>query len=126
MWVYKTRVFARKERIADRVLCEAVARAERGFIDADLGGWVIKQRVAREGQDRSGGFRTIIAFKAAERCVFLLGFAKNEMDNVSDRELVDLKRAAKIYMALSATDLRLAVAEQKLLEMDCNDAKIQE
>lgn len=129
MRVFKTRVFARfarKERIADRSLCDAVARVERGLIDADLGGWVIKQRVARRGQGRSGGFRTIIAFKTGERSVFLFGFAKNEMGNVSDRELADLKHAAKIYMALGESELRLAVAEEKLLEVDCDDAKVQE
>jgi hypothetical protein len=125
--VFKTRVFARfvrKERIGDGALCEAIARAERGLIDADLGGSVIKQRVARLGQGRSGGFRTIIAFRAAERSVFLFGFAKNEMDNVSDQELRDLKEAAKIYMSLSAGDLDRAVAAGKLLEVDCDDAKI--
>jgi hypothetical protein len=41
--------FAKKEGIADPDLCEAVARAEKGQIDADLGGGVIKQRVARTG-----------------------------------------------------------------------------
>jgi len=52
--------FARKEKIADAVLREAVARAERGQIDAELGGEVIKQRIARPGQGRSKGYRTII------------------------------------------------------------------
>jgi len=40
--------------IDDR-LCEAVERAESGLIDANLGGGLIKQRVARLGQGRSGG-----------------------------------------------------------------------
>jgi hypothetical protein len=127
--VFKTLVFsrfARKERIADEALCDAVSRAERGLIDADLGGFVIKQRVARKGQGRSSGFRTIIAFRVAERSVFLFGFAKNEMDNVSDRELAQLRQAARIYMALSESDLSLAVAEHKLLEVDCDGAQVQE
>jgi hypothetical protein len=49
------RRFAMKERIGDAVLREAVGRAERGQIDADLGGGVIKQRVARPGQGKSRG-----------------------------------------------------------------------
>jgi hypothetical protein len=56
--VYKTRLFAkfaRRERIADPALTEAIERAGRGLIDADLGGGVVKQRVARAGQGRSGG-----------------------------------------------------------------------
>ena len=79
--------FTRREGISDDALRDAVARAERGLIDADLGGGVIKQRVPRPGQGRSGGFRTLIAFKAAERSVFLFGFAKNDQDNIDAREL---------------------------------------
>jgi hypothetical protein len=41
----------------------AIERAEEGLVDADLGGGVIKQRIARRGEGRSGGYRTIIAFK---------------------------------------------------------------
>jgi hypothetical protein len=93
--------FARRERIADEALCEAIERAVRGLIDADLGGGVIKQRVARVGQGRSGGFRTLIAFKAAKRSVFMFGFAKSDQDNINDRELEDLRKAAKVYMELS-------------------------
>jgi hypothetical protein len=62
MRVFKTKPFARfasREWLADQELCEAVRRAERGLIDADLGGGVIKQRLAREGQGKSGGFRII-------------------------------------------------------------------
>ena len=50
--------FARREQIADSRLREAIERAERGTIDADLGGGLIKQRVARKGEGRSGGYRT--------------------------------------------------------------------
>jgi len=65
--IFKTKSFvrfARRERISDASLCEAIRRAERGLIDADLGGGVIKQRVARAGQGRSGGFRVLIAYRA--------------------------------------------------------------
>jgi len=59
--------FARKQRISNAALCEAVARAEAGLIDADLGGGVIKQRVARPGAGRSGGYRTVIFFRVDAR-----------------------------------------------------------
>ena len=60
MAVYKTKTFARfarDEGIGDRSLMEAVVRADKGLIDADLGGNIIKQRVARQGQGRSGAYR---------------------------------------------------------------------
>ena len=97
MAVFKTRAFmrfARKERIADEALRDAVARAERGLVDADLGGGVIKQRIARPGEGRSGGFRALIAFKAAERSAFVFGFAKNDQDNIGAGELRMLRKAA--------------------------------
>jgi hypothetical protein len=63
--------FARKSRISDELLVEAIRRAERGLIDADLGGGVIKQRVGREGQGRSGGYRTLIAFRVGDRAFLI-------------------------------------------------------
>src|SRR5947209_323811 len=70
--------FARSEGIGDQRLCEAIERAEQGSVDADLRGHLIKQRVARSGGGRSGGYRTLIAYQMARRSVFLYGFAKNE------------------------------------------------
>jgi hypothetical protein len=57
--------FRRRERISEWKLCDAIARAEKGLVDADLGGRVIKQRVARKGHGKSGGFRTLIAIRRA-------------------------------------------------------------
>jgi hypothetical protein len=77
--IFKTRRlarFARKARISDEMLVEAIRRAERGLIDADLGGGVIKQRVGREGQGRSGGYRTLIAFRISERAFLCLPFQR--------------------------------------------------
>lgn len=62
MQIFKNKWFARfagKENIDDRMLSKAIDAAERGIIDADLGGGVIKQRVARERSGKSGGYRTI-------------------------------------------------------------------
>lgn len=129
MRVFKTRAFmrfARRERIADEALCEAIIRAKRGLIDADLGGGVIKQGVARPGQGRSSGFRTLIAFKAAGCSVFIFGFAKSDLDNIGDRELEDLRKAVKVYMGLNEDDIDAAVAEKRLLEVECHDEEVQE
>ena len=78
--------FARKADLGDAVLCEAIREAERGLIAADLRGGVIKQRIARPGQGKSGGFRVLIVFKAGMRAFFVHGFAKNERDNIRDDE----------------------------------------
>ena len=63
--------FARKQNISDKAIAQAIERAEQGLIDADLGGGVIKQRVARPGQGKSGGFRTVILYRTTERAFFV-------------------------------------------------------
>lgn len=111
MRVFKTKSFirfSRRERIADHALCGAVRRAERGLIDADLGGGVIKQRVARPGQGRSGGFRVLAAYRAKSRTVFIFGFAKNERENIGDEELATLRDIGRGF--LTSDDVALANA----------------
>lgn len=85
--------YARQERIEDHSLCEVIERAERGLVDADLGGGIIKQRVARAGQGRSGGFRLLIGYRSGNRAVFLYGFAKNERENITADDLDTLEKS---------------------------------
>jgi hypothetical protein len=119
--VFKTRSFTRfvrKEGLTDDALRDAVSRAERGLIDADLGSGVIKQRVARRGQGRSGGYRTLIAFKAAERSVFLFGFAKSDRDNIDVGELRILRRAAAEMLSWSEKQIAAMLATGAWTEVD--------
>ena len=121
--VYKVKVFARfqrKERISDAALCEAIGRAQRGLIDADLGGGLIKQRVGRPGQGRSGGFRTVLAFQLGQRAVFMFGFAKNERANLEPGEQAELVKACKRWLKLDEDGIKAAIAEEKLWEVHCD------
>lgn len=95
-----------------------MARAERGLVDADLGGGVIKQRVARPGQGRSGGFRVLIAYRARTRSVFLFGFAKSARGNVDDDELATAREIAKGWLEADAKAIAKAVAEGIIQEVD--------
>ena len=114
------RRFQRKERIDDDALCEAIARAEHGLIDADLGAGLIKQRVARKGQGRSGGFRTIIAYRAAERSVFVYGFAKSARVNVSKADERDLADYGAMLLSLDDDGIETIMAGDELKEIDCD------
>ena len=109
--------FARREGIADKNLSEAIERAERGLIDADLGGGLIKQRVARRGQGRSGGYRTVVAYRAQDRAVFLYGFAKNERDNIDPDQLISLREIAAAWLAADAAKIQRAVDDGALQEV---------
>jgi hypothetical protein len=115
--------FARRERISDASLREAVARAARGLVDADLGGGVIKQRVARPGQGRSGGFRVLIAYRAATRSVFLFGFAKNARGNVEDDELVTAQEIARLWLDADHKALARALTEGIIQEVTNGEDK---
>ncbi|MDQ4061887.1 MAG: type II toxin-antitoxin system RelE/ParE family toxin [Pseudomonadota bacterium] len=115
--------FARKERIADAVLCDAADRAERGQVDADLGSGVLKQRVARPGSGKSGGYRTILFFRAGDRAVFVYGFAKSDRDNIDEDEEAAFKRAAKEVLALSEAQLNALVRRGRFVEVDCDGDK---
>ena len=112
--------FARKEKIDDAALCEAIARADRGVVDADLTGGLIKQRIPRKGQGRSGGFRTIVAYRKGDRAYYMYGFAKNVMDNIDDDDLKRLRVVAAALLDLSAAELKTAVESKKLTEVMCD------
>lgn len=83
--------FAKKEGISDQKLIQAVKEIEAGKIDANLGGGVIKQGVARPKDGKSGGYRTVIIYHQADTAFFVFGFAKNEQASISKAEERDLK-----------------------------------
>ncbi|MDD2864724.1 MAG: type II toxin-antitoxin system RelE/ParE family toxin [Methylococcales bacterium] len=116
--------FAKKANICDSDLCQAVSNAEQGLIDADLGGGVIKQRVARQGAGKSSGFRTMILFKIKSRAFFVYGFSKNEQDNISDDDLVSLKKLAKNILSYSDEELNTAIQKKLFIEVTCNEQTI--
>jgi hypothetical protein len=119
--IFKTKMFvryARRERIDDDSLREAIERAERGLVDGNLGGDVIKQRVARKGQGRSGGYRVVIAYRHGNRAVFLYGFAKSERENIDDDELATLRDIAAGWLKANDAKLKGAIADGVVQEVD--------
>jgi hypothetical protein len=122
--IFKTKWFVRYMRrssVDDGMLCEAVKRAERGLIDADLGGEVIKQRVGRKGQGRSGGYRMLIAFRSETRSVFVYAFAKNEQDNIDDDQLQTLRELAAEWLSMSEKQIENALKGGQIDEVDYDE-----
>jgi hypothetical protein len=120
MSVYKTKEFsrfARKAELGNAEMIEAAKAVASGQWDADLGGGVFKQRIAREGGGKSGGFRTIILFKVGGHSFFVYGFAKNERANITAKELKALKKLAATYLALDAEGLKKASAAGAIAEV---------
>ena len=111
----------RKAKLDDRSLLQAVERAERGLIDADLGGELIKQRVARTNEGKSGGLRMLIGYRHGDKAIFLYGFAKNEKDNIKPNELEATKTLAKAWLDLSSRLTAKAIIDKQLFEVPNDD-----
>ncbi|MHB8868985.1 MAG: type II toxin-antitoxin system RelE/ParE family toxin [Thermoleophilia bacterium] len=120
MRVFKTAWFVRFTRtngISATVLRDAVSRADRGLIDANLGSGVIKQRLLRPGDGRSGGFRAILLFRPDERAVFVYGFAKRDRANLRPDETKELKKMAPHVLGLSDYQINVLVRGGQLEEV---------
>jgi len=119
--VFKTKWFVRyatQENIDDDSLIEAIQRVEQGLIDANLGGCLIKVRIARKGQGRSSGYRTLLAYKKNTRTVFLYGFSKKERENIGKDELASLKDIAASWIKASDKNINLSLSKGILKEVN--------
>lgn len=113
--------FAKAENISNAKLCKAVKDAEDGLIDADYGGGVIKQRVARPHEGRSGGYRTIILYCQRDKAYFVYGFSKKDRDNINKLEEREFKELAKITFALTDDELGKLIKTGACTEIKCDD-----
>ncbi|MBV9076516.1 MAG: type II toxin-antitoxin system RelE/ParE family toxin [Methylobacteriaceae bacterium] len=109
--------FARKARLGPDDLVVAARAVEAGRWDVDLGGGVFKQRIARAGHGKSGGFRTLIVFQAGRHSFLVHGFAKNQKANVTAQELRALKRLADVLLGLDDRALDRASTMGEIVEV---------
>ena len=126
MRVFKTKWFshfARKEGISDQKLIAAVREIENGLNDADLGGGLVKKRVARAGQGKRSGYRTIIVYRAGDLAIFLYGFPKSAKANLSPLEMDVYRKLAQIFLDFSDTDMEKASKEGEVEEISYGSEK---
>ncbi len=112
--------FANKESIDIDSLCLAVQRADAGQVDADLGGGVIKQRIARSNEGKSGGYRSIILYRTETLAFFVYGYAKNERDNITADELKAFKKLAKTVLSFDTEQLEASITAGVFIEVACD------
>jgi hypothetical protein len=112
----------RKSGARDADLCGAVAEMKDGLVDADLGGGVLKKRVALPGKGRRGSARAIVATNRDDRWFFVFGFKKIDRANISDAELGALQKIAFDLMKQSGANLD-ALKRQGGLEEICNESE---
>ena len=119
------RIFAIKEfskwaqtcDLTDELLCNAVGEIELGLIDADLGGHLLKKRIATKGRGKSGSVRTLATFSKGTRTIFIYGFEKSERENISQKEKKMLQELGKFYLSLTDMELEPRLKSRALREM---------
>ena len=127
MRVFKTKKFgqfARKERLSNQKLVAAMREVEEGLHDGDLGRNLIKKRMARAGEGKRGGYRTIIVYQKGKRAIFVYGFTKSDKDNLSVKELEGYQELAQIYSRFSKADIAKAVHGNELQEIGYEEEEI--
>jgi hypothetical protein len=122
MRVFKNKWFARwarTEDVPDSVLVKAAAEIVAGQVEADLGGYLFKKRLAREGSGKLGGYRVLIGYKKpdAERIVFLYAFTKNARANISDKEKEALNLVAEAFVSTTDAQVGLLLKEGSIVEV---------
>lgn len=123
---YKIKKFtneAKKHQLTDYVLNETL----KDFLELEtkdqqkfsLGASLYKLRIAtKEGRGKSGGSRSILAFKKENKLIWLHLFSKNDKGNVSAEELKKLKILSNILLDLSDSELAKLINSGELFEVN--------
>lgn len=110
----------RKSGLRDADLCDAVVEMKGGLVDADLGGGILKKRVALPGKGKRGSARTLVATNKGDRWFFVFGFKKNDRASITDSELDALQKLAFDLLKQSGANLK-ALQDQGELQEICNE-----
>jgi hypothetical protein len=109
--------FADKNGITDDELRDIVSDLENGLVNVNLGGDVYKKRVARPGAGKSGGYRAIVFFKSGDLTFFTFGFAKSDMDNITEKDVRYLKDIAKEDLGMTAEQIKERLKDGSFIEI---------
>jgi hypothetical protein len=123
MAAYKTRWFSRwanKQKLDDQTLCTAIAEMQEDLYEADLGSGLLKKRIARAGEGKRGGFRTLVATNKGDRWFFVYGFPKNQRSNIDEDEEVALKKLSSNLLKLTPESIEKAKSNEELIEVNCD------
>jgi hypothetical protein len=103
--------------LTDDFLRNAVAEIEKGLVDANLGGHLLKKRIATKGRGKSGSVRTLLAFSKGKRTVFLYGFEKSDQDNISVKDKKALQELGKFFLSLTDEELKPRIKSGAIIEI---------
>ena len=116
---------AKKDKVSDALLLDTLS----DFLSMEtsdqqkfsLGAGLYKLRLAaKEGKGKSGGSRSILAFKSGSRVVWLHLFSKNEKGNICTSELKKLKLLSKILLDIPDDEVNKLIKLGELCEVNKN------
>ena len=113
--------WAGEYNVTDAMLCDAAKEIEAGLVDARLGGFLLKKRVAAPGRGKRGSYRTIVGHRQSDRLIFVHGFAKNETDNITKKEKEALRKLCDVYMLADDKKLAEMIELKQILEVQCHE-----
>ncbi|MGR4844646.1 type II toxin-antitoxin system RelE/ParE family toxin [Rhizobium sp. LARHSG275] len=113
--------WAAEYNVTDAMLCDAAKEIEAGLVDARLGGFLLKKRVAAPGRGKRGSYRTIVGHRQGDRLIFVHGFAKNETDNITKKEKEALRKLCDVYMLADDKKLAEMIELKLILEIQCHE-----
>jgi hypothetical protein len=113
-WFHK---WAKKHKIVDKMLLEAIDNVENNLSSTNLGGGLFKVRIASSHRGKSSSFRTIIVYKKDDKAVIVYGFKKNEQENLSKSELKAFKILAKDILSLNSDDINKAIIQRIFIKI---------
>ena len=126
MKVYKTNIFSKKNiknmGLSDSTLMKIALDVMSGVYEANLGGGVIKKRLALPGRGKRSGARTIIFFKAGQNLFFSFfwtkaGLCAKGTSEIRDDELESYKDLAKDLLSLTKADIEKLLKLTLLVEV---------
>jgi hypothetical protein len=121
MFKLKTKWFnkwAAKNSLSDSDLNIALSDLKENKGVSNLGGNLYKIRLSRENEGKSGGYRSLLAYKKDESAIFLYAFAKNEKDNLGKDELSLLKKLAGDLISLDSEEIKRQIKLGNLVELE--------
>ena len=121
MRVFKTKAFdqwATIIKLHNESLQQAIVEIEQGQYEANLGGYLYKKRIAFGSKGKSGGARIIVAFKRENKAIFVYGFSKNQKANITPKELIALKKLAKIYFTCTEEQIKNILKIKEFIEVE--------
>jgi hypothetical protein len=121
MRIFKHKTFhqwAKKEKLADSMLIQAIEEISQGLVDASLGSGLYKKRIAMPGQGKRGSYRTLLAFKTHDKAFFLYGFCKNQKDNIDENEKKIYKKLAIDLLTIDEQTIKVLINTRILFEVE--------